>query len=114
MYSDEDGELDRFMSLPGNCMFRYRIVPIKGLRGDVEKSALPVYGVLVGLAQFAQHYLGIYRAPNATWTFNEGEGFSRGSPELVVESNHGVAIDEDIVINCGPNFDFSMGRRGHS
>ena len=116
IYFDDVTELKTLLSLHGNEGLRDRIVAIKGLKHDSKLMTTPVYAVLIGVAQFAQHYHNVRKLPNATWRFDEGTGFNQQSLKLVVEtcSAAGVALGAAIVLNDGANFDFMLGSIGLS
>ena len=111
LFFDDMQALKQFLSRPGNRIFADRIVEISGLKreGEVQGS---VMAVLIGLAQFAQHYVPIRKSPNATWDFNPALGFNRQSLTLKVCTRNacGIAAGADIVVNYGANFDFRLGK----
>ncbi len=101
----------KFLSL-GNDRFRDRIVGIGGMQHDGVPRASPAHAVLVGVAQFVQHYVTIRRSPNARWVFDPAAGFNSGALKLVVQTRNaaGIAAGADIVVNYGATFDFTMGK----
>jgi hypothetical protein len=112
LFFDDEAELMKFLSM-GNDRFRDRIVGIGGLQHDGVPRASPVHAVLVGVAQFVQHYVTIRRSPNARWVFDPAAGFNSAALKLVVQTRNaaGIAAGSDIVVNYGATFDFTMGKR---
>lgn len=111
LFFDDEAELTKFLGM-GNDRFRDRIVGISGLQHDGVPRASPVHAVLVGVAQFVQHYVTIRRSPNARWVFDPGEGFNCSAMKLVVQTRNaaGIAAGADIVVNYGAAFDFTVGK----
>jgi hypothetical protein len=52
----------------------FRIVSIKNLRKDSVPQP-PVFAVLIGVAQFVQHYVAIRKSPNAEFAFDAKDAF---------------------------------------
>ena len=97
----------------GNQRFRDRIVSITGLMQDGQFRAEPVCAVLIGISQFAQHYVTIRKSPNAKWVFDASLGFNVQSLSLMVQTRNaaGIAPGADVVVNYGAHFDFTATQR---
>jgi uncharacterized protein YdaU (DUF1376 family) len=111
LFFDDEAELMKFFGM-GNDRFRDRIVGVNGLQHDGVPRESPVHAVLVGVAQFVQHYVTIRRSPNARWVFDPAAGFNSTALKLVVQTRNaaGIAAGSDIVVNYGATFDFTMGK----
>lgn len=112
LFFDNEKSLQGFLSLAGNHRFRDRIVAVRGLVRDGQTMPKPIYAVLIGLAQFTQHYVTIRKSPNARWHFDVSRGFNRDALSLVVATRNGAGIapGADIVVNYGAHFDFGVGK----
>ena len=105
-YYDNAEKLLSFLQLPGKGQFRDRIVRISGL----QKNGQVVESVLIGLSQFANHYVPIRKSPNARLVYDPLSGFNAGSLKLEVHTRNaaGIAPGADVVINYGAHYDFSQ------
>ena len=93
-----------------NPRFSDRVVHISGVkRGGKEIS---VWAVLLGIAQFAQHFAGIRARHNAVLEFCPAEGFNNGSLRIVASTRTGVGISAGapILLNYGASFNFDAAR----
>jgi hypothetical protein len=108
LFFDSAEQLRKFLRLPRNQQFRDRIVGIENLRRGGEPHGT-VFAVLIGAAQFVQHYVNIRKAPNAEWEFRPSEGFNEAGLLLRVRTRNacGIAAGADVVVNYGAKFDFA-------
>ncbi len=110
LWYDSEAEVRAFLALPGNQMYADRIVKVSGILS--EGSRRDHFAVLIGLAQFAQHYSSIKKTANACFTYDPSQGFNRHALRLTVSTRNacGVAPGSEVVLNYGGAFDLSVAR----
>ena len=84
LYFDDEQALRAFLEQDGAGDFNDKVMNIGGALRD--QVLVPVWAVLVGAAQYAQHYLHIKRGANAQWDYDPTLGFNKGSPKLVAST----------------------------
>ena len=82
-----------------------------GILQGVTRNSIEVdiYFVLVGCAQFINHFAGHRKTPNAMLKFNELMGFNRGSLTVVVNTRNKQGLPSgEIFLNYGLRFDLTV------
>ena len=106
LYFDDPSILESFLSKPNHGVFRDRVVKFEGVL--CEQTPRDVYAVLVGAAQYIQHYAGIRARANATLVYKPAQGFNAGSLSVVGLSRNGAGVAPgQILLNYGVSFDLS-------
>ena len=109
LFYDDLALLQEF--LKANPRFRDRVVKIDGTKK--AGSNVVVYAVLVGVAQYIQHYQGIRPRANATLRFRPSSGFNSCALEVIVSTRTGVGIAAGgpVLLDYGPEFDLADAQR---
>ena len=74
LFWDSWGDLMSFLKNQGGESFSDRIVQIDGVKKLQQERA--IWAVLVGAAQFAQHFDGYHTSPNCVLEFDPSQGFN--------------------------------------
>lgn len=92
--------------IKANPRFGDRVCRIEGVHRAGEKVV--VYAVLVGIAQFIQHYTGYRTRHNAILEFDPSLGFNSGCLKVVASTRTGVGIaaGSPVLLNYGADYDF--------
>ena len=94
-----------------NPRFADRVVKIEGVKKNGQ--ILPIFAILVGVAQYAQHFQGIRGRPNAALQFSPVLGFNSTALEIVASTRTGVGIaaGAPVLLDYGCSFDVGAARK---
>jgi hypothetical protein len=112
VFFDNSALLEAFLMAPGNHGYTDRVVKIEG----VMNAELPqtIFAVLIGAAQWAQHWENLAKRANCILEFVPSNGFNSNSLRIVASTRNGVGLSAGapILLNYGRDFDpsFSSGR----
>ena len=101
--------LKHILSQEGNKILLDKLLTLDGLYNGEE--AMTVFGIRVGCAAFARHYVGVRKGgPNAKIIVNSGAGFTSQLTQMVVSTrnNLGIGQDMEICVNYGTSYDFGV------
>lgn len=102
LFFDDKNLLETFLGQ--NARFADRVVSIAGVKRqgqDVE-----IWAVLVGIAQFIQHFVGYRTRCNAVLEFDPSNGFNDSLRVVVsTRTGGGIRAGQPVVLNYGPGFD---------
>ena len=118
LYWDSYDSLLAFLKLPGNACFCDRVVCVEGVKHMGQERS--IWAVLVGVAQFAQHYEGYRPRANCVLEFDPTKGFNNGVPEvqagvsaaalrlkIATRTGVGVSAGSPLLLNYGMSFDLA-------
>ena len=90
-----------FISKTGNEFWRDRIIKVENVIRN--GTAQDMFAVMVGVGQYANHYAGIKRSPNARIEVKPEKGFNQGSVVLVAQNRNatGIAAGSEVLLNYG-------------
>ena len=113
LFFDDPVLLEAFLMSPGNHGYADRVVKIEGvMNAEVPQT---IFAVLIGAAQWAQHFENLGKRPNCVLEFVPSNGFNSKSLRLVASTRNGVGLSAGapILLNYGRDFDpsFSSGHR---
>jgi len=94
--------------------FSDRIVRIPGVQHEGRKCEM--YAILVGAAQFVNHYADIKSRHNVDLCFDASRGFNDGALHLKVHTRNGmgIAAGQQVVLNYGVGFNLEKVLYGSS
>ena len=101
LWYDSLDSLRKFLAMKGNEYWATRVVKIEGVaKGDGETD---MYAVMVGCAQYTNHYHCIKKFANARLKFYPEKGFTAGALVLEASSRNstGLAAGSEVLINYG-------------
>jgi len=101
--------MHQLFSMPGNEIWRDRVVRIRGVKRDDEVE--DNFAVLVGVAQYIQHHTGIRSRPNVALAYDPKEGFNSSAGGALkgmvsTRSNTGISSGQQALLNYGTAYDF--------
>ena len=117
LFWDEWDGLLAWVKLPGNARFCDRIVQIDKVRRMGQD--ITVWAVLVGVAQFAQHYVGFRPRANCILEFDPSKGFNNSGAgqagvsaaaltvKVATRNGAGISAGTPLLLNYGVSFDLS-------
>ena len=109
-YSTKD-RLKHVLSQDGNKAMLDKLMLVEGLYNGEAAAPPRVFGIRVGVAAFARHYMGVRKGgPNAKVVINSSSGFTPHLASLVVDTrnNLGISQDTEICMNYGAGYDFGV------
>jgi hypothetical protein len=107
LWYDNLKSLGHFLTL--NPLYKDRVVQFSGLKSQ-ENGIVKVYGVLVGIGQFVNHYQDLRASPNTRLEFCAGEGFNGSALKLraCTRNGAGVGFHVELVLDYGVGCVFSQ------
>ena len=110
LFFDSEVLLQGWLNQPGNSKYSDRTVLLPGVLQEGE--ARTVWAVLVGVAQYVNHYLGIRMAPNAKLVFTPASGFNEGALMLKIATRNGagVAKGSPLLLDYGDSFNLAAAK----
>ena len=105
LFFDSWDALASLLGDPQCSGFADRVCRIRGVMRSEEETT--VWAVLVGAAQFVQHFQGYRARANAMLEFDATRGFNNGALRIVAATRTGVGIaaGAPVLLNYGPDFD---------
>ena len=113
LWYDTKAKVEAFLSSEGNRALADRLLRIDEVKLAAESDTADgeIYGVMVGVAGFLQHWSNIRRGgPNLVLKVSTGHGFSDMLVQAVVQTRTGggIAAKQPLVLNYGIEYDFSL------
>ena len=84
LFFDDKSLVLAFLRAPGNAIYSDRVVRIDKVMHHGRETS--VWAVLIGCAQYLQHYSGIKRQPNCILEFDAQMGFNAGALQVRVRT----------------------------
>ena len=118
LFWDDWGGLVTFLDAPGNAPLRDRVVQIDGVKRMQHDRT--VWAVLVGVCQFAQHFVGYRPRANCVLEFDPSHGFNNDTClggwgagvsaaalglKIATRNGAGVSAGSPLLLNYGVSFD---------
>ncbi len=97
-------KLETFLSTGGNKILSDRLVKVTGVISEEDGEPTDVYGALVGVGRFVNHYLGVRKGgPNVVIRASPGMGANDNflTLEVCTRSHKGIAAHTVIAANFG-------------
>lgn len=100
--------------ITANPRFSDRVCRIDGVHRGGEK--VTIYAILLGIAQFIQHYTGFRSRHNSILEFDPSHGFNAGCLKVVASTRTGVGIaaGSPVLLNYGTSYGFSAQQKHQS
>lgn len=107
LFFDDKDLLETFLGQ--NARFADRVVSIPGVKRQGKEVEL--WAVLVGVAQFIQHFVGYRTRCNVVLQFDPSQGFNDSLRVVVsTRTGGGIGAGQPVVLNYGPGFDLNVAR----
>ena len=86
LFFDNPALLEAFLMSPGNHGYADRVVKIEGvMNAEVPQT---IFAVLIGAAQWAQHFENLGKRPNCVLEFVPSNGFNSNALRLAASTRH--------------------------